>query len=123
MDFLAHMAVTWMMIASQNQQSHLVGGFNPLEKYARQIGSFPQVRLIIKKYLKPPPSHLIFQVEGFAQPSHFGGKLCRGKWQLHGSSMMTNQAASWESKGNTPQCHASQEICVLKGFLRDDGRH
>jgi len=27
---------------------HLVGGFNPLEKYARQIGSLPQVGLKIK---------------------------------------------------------------------------
>ena len=27
----------------------LVGGFNPSEKYARQIGSFPQVRVKIKK--------------------------------------------------------------------------
>ena len=24
------------------KNSHLVGGFNPFEKYARQIGSFPQ---------------------------------------------------------------------------------
>ena len=28
-----------------------VGGFNPSEKNARQIGSFP------KKYLKPPPRY------------------------------------------------------------------
>ena len=27
----------------------LVGGFNPVEKYARQIGSFPQVEVKIKK--------------------------------------------------------------------------
>ena len=26
----------------------LVGGFNPFEKYARQIGSFPQVGVKIK---------------------------------------------------------------------------
>ena len=26
----------------------LVGGFNPIEKYARQIGSFPQVGMNIK---------------------------------------------------------------------------
>ncbi len=29
-------------------QNHLVGGFNPFEKYARQIGSFPQVGVKIK---------------------------------------------------------------------------
>ena len=28
--------------------SFLVGGFNPSEKYARQIGSFPQVGMKIK---------------------------------------------------------------------------
>ncbi len=33
-----------------------VGGFNPFEKYARQIGSFPQVDgKNLKKCLKPPP--------------------------------------------------------------------
>ena len=34
----------------------LVGGFNPFQKYARQIGSFPQVGVKKKKCLKPPPS-------------------------------------------------------------------
>jgi len=29
-------------------QTYLVGGFNPFEKYARQIGSFPQVGVKIK---------------------------------------------------------------------------
>ena len=32
----------------------LVGGFNPLETYACQIGSFPQVGVKNKKHLKPP---------------------------------------------------------------------
>ena len=32
---------------------NVVGGFNPSEKYVRQIGSFPQVG-VKKKYLKPP---------------------------------------------------------------------
>jgi len=38
----------------------LVGGFNPFEKYARQIGSFPQ-RIVRenKTFLKPPPSKSI----------------------------------------------------------------
>ena len=31
------------------KQTYLVGGFNPFEKYARQIGSFPQEG--VKKYL------------------------------------------------------------------------
>ena len=36
-------------------ESKLVGGFQP-EKYARQIGSFPQGSgYLKKKYLKPPP--------------------------------------------------------------------
>ena len=34
---------------------NLVGGFNPFEKYDRQIGSPPQVGVKIKKSLKPPP--------------------------------------------------------------------
>ena len=29
--------------------SYLVGGFNPFEKYARQIGAFPQIEVKIKK--------------------------------------------------------------------------
>ena len=33
----------------------LVGSFNPFEKYARQIGSFPQIGVKLNKYLKPPP--------------------------------------------------------------------
>jgi len=33
-----------------------VGGFNPFEKYARQIGSFPQVAVNVQEYLKPPLS-------------------------------------------------------------------
>ena len=36
----------------------LVGGFHPLEKYARQIGSFFPGRGN-KKYLKPPPSSFL----------------------------------------------------------------
>ena len=34
----------------------LIGGFNPSEKYySSQIGSFPQMGVNKKKYLKPPP--------------------------------------------------------------------
>ena len=36
--------------------SYLIGGFNPFEKYARQIGNLPQSRGENNKYLKPPPS-------------------------------------------------------------------
>ena len=36
-------------------------GFNPSEKYARQIGSFPQVGVnTIKTCLKPPPRWSIY---------------------------------------------------------------
>ena len=34
----------------------LVGGSNPFEKYARQIGSFPHVG--VKQMFEPPPSYL-----------------------------------------------------------------
>ena len=40
-------------------KSKLVGGFNPFEKYVRQIGSFPHVvPVTIKNYLKPPARNL-----------------------------------------------------------------
>ena len=32
-----------------------------LKKYARQIGSFPQIGMNINKYLKPPPSHVLLR--------------------------------------------------------------
>ena len=34
----------------------LVGGFNPFEKYARQIGSFPQIGMKINVFELPPPT-------------------------------------------------------------------
>ena len=34
---------------------YLIGGFNPSEKYARQMEIFPNFRGENKKYLKPPP--------------------------------------------------------------------
>ena len=37
----------------------LGGGLNPSEEFS-QIGSFPQVGVKIKKYLKPPPSDLLW---------------------------------------------------------------
>ena len=50
----------WSLTSRDIQiQSHLVGGFNPSEKYAHQIGfHFPKDRVKIpKQHLKPPPSH------------------------------------------------------------------
>ena len=35
--------------------ANLVGGFNPSEKYDRQIGNLPQIGVKINKCLKPPP--------------------------------------------------------------------
>ena len=46
---------------SNKSKSSLVGGFNPIEKYARQNGFiFPKVRGENKKYCKPPPRSLLF---------------------------------------------------------------
>ena len=42
-------------------QTHLVGGFNPIEKYWSNWIISPG-RGENNKYLKPPPSHLLFQV-------------------------------------------------------------
>ena len=42
---------------TSSPKNWLVGGWtNPSEKYARQIGLFPQVGMKNKKYLKPPTS-------------------------------------------------------------------
>ena len=42
-----------------------IGGWtNPFEKYARQIGSFPQVGVRIKKYSKPPTSLNFIMIGG-----------------------------------------------------------
>ena len=41
--------------ANLRNRGHLVGGFNPSEKYARQIGNLPQIGVKIQTYLKPPP--------------------------------------------------------------------
>ena len=57
--YCAHECATQKNLCSnKNCILLLVGGFNPLEKYARQIGSFPQGSGN-KKYLKPPPSLVI----------------------------------------------------------------
>ena len=48
-----------MEFISPKNEGHvcLVGGFDPFEKYARQIGFiFPKFRGENKKSLKPPPS-------------------------------------------------------------------
>jgi len=46
--------MTWLvdgLMEKLQAKELLVGGFNPSEKYARQIGSFPQVGMNIKKSL------------------------------------------------------------------------
>ena len=47
----------------------LAGGFDPSEKYARQIRSFPQVAK--NKYLKPPPSYNLFFLLNIPHPQKF----------------------------------------------------
>jgi len=47
-----HQTVTYTKIYLKGL---LVGGFNPFEKYERQLGNLPQIGMNIKKYLKPPP--------------------------------------------------------------------
>ena len=39
---------------------YLVGGFNPSEKYARQIGNLPKMGGENKKYLKPSSRYVLF---------------------------------------------------------------
>ena len=47
----------------RKKRTEQVGGFNPSEKHARQIGSFPQIRGKNKTHLKPPPSEVFFFFE------------------------------------------------------------
>ena len=67
-------------------QKWLGGGFNPSEKYDRQIGSFPQVEVNIKKIFETTAqmisfnSNWIFQELWGQFPSTFG--LWRKKWQI-----------------------------------------
>ena len=42
-------------------QQKLVGGFNPFEKYARQIGNLPQVGVKIKNVWNHQPEKDFFQ--------------------------------------------------------------
>ena len=44
-------------VTMETHRDYLIGGFNPSEKYARQIGNLPQIGVNIKKYLKPPASY------------------------------------------------------------------
>ena len=43
---------TFKGVPLNKSKKTMVGGFNPFEKYAREIGSFPQVEVENKKYLK-----------------------------------------------------------------------
>ena len=45
--------MTWISFRHKTPTFHLVGGFNPIEKYECKIGSLPQVAVKIKKSLKP----------------------------------------------------------------------
>ena len=41
-------SLAWALMLRKSKRNQLVGGFHPFEKYARQIGSFPQVGVKIK---------------------------------------------------------------------------
>ena len=55
----------WLVSQKTQRKSHtiiLVGGFNPIEKYARQIGNLPQeTRGESKTFLKPPSGIVIVE--------------------------------------------------------------
>ena len=66
---------------------------NPSEKYDRQIGSFPQVGVKIKKYLKPPPSWFIFDYVLNEKASWKCRKRCeKTLWKTN----MAGQCASFQ---------------------------
>ena len=55
------------------RKTALVGGWtNPFEKYARQIGSFPQIGVKIKNIWN---HHLVFTFS-FSFSSHLGATIC-----------------------------------------------
>ena len=83
--------------------SYLVSGFNLVEKYARQIGSFRQVGIKTKQYLNPPPSYpmnltmIIFNGDTLASPlppSKPAPEFCTIKSMI-AKSFMTNYGCSF----------------------------
>ena len=55
-----------------SKNTSLVGGFNPFEKYARQIGSFPQVGLNIKNAWN---HHLVVALGKVCKKTFFRGTI------------------------------------------------
>ena len=93
---------------SIHPQDCLVGGWtNPFEKYACQIGSFPQGKDENQKYLKPPPScnmEKIFPISAKQRsPRH-------RRWLFEHPDAWNFEAALWETKpcgSFTGHCNAS----------------
>ena len=56
MELLGSMASFLHDVWLAEKELYLVGGFTPVEKYARQFGSFFRGSGSKKKCLKPPPS-------------------------------------------------------------------
>ena len=97
-----------------SNKSHLVGGFNPFEKYARQNGNLPQIGVNIKniwnhfetttqpstfKQNRPPqPSHHVRNPAGWLHhPSNLGNKS-----SLEGGKMPCCEIQSGLEKGQNP---------------------
>ena len=80
----------------------LVGGFNPVEKYDRQIGSSPQIGVKNKKYLKPPPSKQSF-LPCFLSPLSFCRHVFffrRHLWDAWPPPIWTVPEATWRCEIN-----------------------
>ena len=89
-------------ICEKNIQT-LVGGFNPFEKYARQIGSFPLSRDKNEKYLKPPPRTCF---NPYNKPTH---------WSSHHSLKRLVVPHDWEGHGpRGPRPNQDVPRCSLK---------
>ncbi len=74
---------------------------HPSEKYARQIGSFTQIGINIKKYLKPPPSSPFhFGVCIFSQPLVFQG------WTTQNA---TSTPFTKEHPSRPARCHVANQ--------------
>ena len=66
---------------SEREGSNLVGGWtNPFEKYARQIGSFPQVGMKIKNVWNHQPEDVLAGAKLPCPIAHALGPASREKW-------------------------------------------
>ena len=108
-------SLAWLFLAESFSSVFLVGGFNPSEKYARQIGSSPQVRVKQKNiwnhhqvFLGNETWHQTTQTMHF----FFPGKSLKISSNILASSLFPPNIQIWEMVGFPPALNG--EIFRLK---------